>query len=252
MKKMAVLLALGLLSVSVLCVLTPTASAVSKEYTNAQLPNIYKIEVEATQDDRITLDYSELTKYSFFLRHYDAADKALFETEFEGKNPVPRPSSSINAAGTYYVYVFTYEDPSKLSVKTSSGVNKKLTADDLWEKSNAIGGFYLYSGQKVKVNVTSGMNLFLSDGTDFISEPNLKAGKINEVKITVQGEHRIYGKNYFDPNAGTMTNNEVMFASFTIEYDKPPNTGAFGIIFLIAAAACMGSMVFFARPQKIK
>ncbi|MDR0777935.1 MAG: hypothetical protein LBE48_00640 [Methanomassiliicoccaceae archaeon] len=254
MKKMVMVLTFCLLSASVLCILTPTASAahVKETYNDAQLPDIYYLEVTATDKDYIILDDPDIPKYPLFYRQYNDEDKALFEEDLKNKNPVPRPSSTASTNGTYHVYVFMYEDPSKITVKTSSGFSKKLTANDLWKGSDAIKGFKLYSGQRVKVDLTSGMDIFLKSADDYLSKPNLKAGKMNEITATMQGEHRVYGNDYFDSKNGVYINEKVIFASFTIEYDDPPNTGAFGLVFLIMAAACMGSMVLFARPQKIK
>jgi hypothetical protein len=254
MKNIAIMLVLGIIMTSAFCMLAPNASAahVKETYTDAQLPDIYYINVFIDINTYVYVNVDSV-RYSYFYRYYNDADNALFEADLKNKVAIPRSNSTSNTDGSYHIYVFTYEDPTKYTVSVSS-YNKRLAASDLWEGSKAIDDFYFYSGQKVKVDLEPGTDLFMGSENDYLQQPNLKAGKVNEIVLTAQGEYKIYGKSsYYDYDNGDWAyTDDVIFVSFIMEYDEPPSAGAFGAVFLIVAVVCMGSMIYFARPQKIK
>jgi hypothetical protein len=251
MKKTAIMLALTLMAASAFCMLAPNASAahISGTYTNVQLPDIYRLEVPVNYDDSLSFwvgsaDYRDYARYPNSCFYYN--DETRFIDAFrDAANGMPSsiPWSDSWAYGSVvYLYVLAYDAPHKLKVSSSyTSYSHVLSAEDLWEESDSIGWFRMYSGQQVKLTMhSSGSGLYFHTG-NLYGEPELKQGVTN-ITIRETGEHRLYA-------SGGYT---MAFATFSIEYDEPPSAGAFGVLFLIVAVVCMGLMVYFARPQKIK
>ncbi|MDR0777931.1 MAG: hypothetical protein LBE48_00620 [Methanomassiliicoccaceae archaeon] len=251
MKKIAIMLALTLIATSAFCMLAPNASAahVKETYINAQLPDIYRLEVPVKPDTYLSFsiypaDYSNYPRYPYNCFYYN--DETAFIDAFRDAakgGPSSIPSSNSYAYGdVIYLYVIAYDAPHKLKVTSNyAEYTHVLSAGDLWEESDSVGGFQMYSGQNVKVTLYSDTDLYFRTG-GYNSDPKLKAWETTTFTVRETGSLNVYSGN----------SSAFAFATFTIEYDEPPSAGAFGFVFLIVAVACIGLMVYFARPQKIK
>jgi hypothetical protein len=257
MRKIAIMLAFGLVAASMFCMLAPNASAaeVEKKYTNEQLPDLYIIKnfrIGSNGNIDISIDYN--MPYTSFTHLYSyvyyipgsPSEKDFLKVVDETKNPSDIPYSESASPNTVVnVYVFTYGDPSRLTV-TTGGASHKLSEDDIYKRSEI--NLKMYSGQQVKLDLTytstssiSSTPLRFGNG-GYSGEEHLSMGE-NKFTIMVTGDYIVYADLWAEA---------VVYASFTIEYDEPPSTGAYGFVLLIVAVACMGLMLYFARPQKIK
>jgi hypothetical protein len=144
--------------------------------------------------------------------------------------------TSVVAGDTVRVYIFTYDAPNLLKITGSVSMNVPPSEPF----KTGLGAFSLYSGQQVKLDLSSENSLHFGNGDRFYSGIMLTNG-VNDITIKATGDYRLYSSSW----------EALVFASFTIEYEIPPDAGGAGFIFLIVAVVSLSAMVFFARPQKI-
>jgi hypothetical protein len=248
MKKIAMMLALGLLSTAVLCVLAPPVSAatVTKTYTDELLPDVYCVE-NVTFDGYINIRQDSSYPYSLVCYFQDSPsytkNKDLRDTlKNKDSTDIPEPENiyMISFGQLVNVYLFIYADPSDVVVSTQSGNTYNLSEGNLVKRSDI--RFYMYSGQQVKLTLDSSQILRFGYGSSYDYD-TISPGA-NNITIMREGEYRLYDGNWYS---------NPVFASFSIEYDEPPTgVAVYGFIILVLAVVCMGLMVFFARGQKIK
>ena len=243
MKKIALLMVIGLLSTAAVCMFAPQASgaAVSNAYTKELLPDVYRVEQTLG-----SYGYAYVSQtggsyyYPYECKYYvkGSSEETSFLSALNSGNQSLMPASTGGSGQIVNVYVFIFGDPSNYTVY-SGGPGKALTESDLFKRSNV--RFYLYSGQDVKLTLlfsSSSMRFGNGNYYDYV-EPG-----VNELTVMIRGEYRLYDTWYY----GGMT----LFATFSIEYNDPPtNVAVYGYMILVLAAACMGAMVFFSRGQKI-
>ena len=244
MKKIVLLMVIGLLSTAAVCMLAPQAGAapVSNAYTNGLLPDVYKAEQEIAGSGTVSVYRTGSSHYQYDHKYYvkGSSEETAFLNALNAGDQSLMPSNTGTVGQTVNVYVFISGVPSDYTVY-SGGPGRTLAESDLFRRSDA--RFNLYSGQDVKLTLSpvSG-SLRLGNGSYY---DHYVSQGVNELTIMMGGEYRLYGDSW--------SGGIVMFATFSIEYNDPPTSVAvYGCLILVVAAVCMGAMVFFSRGQKIK